>query len=383
MKKRQVLSLETLSVWVREASQELTVNFQASFLLLLIYLHFVTSAREVGLIKIALMPPKAKAKKEDPKEKEPSNFVLTAEPEEEEKPEEKPQVIRHGFGRFEYQNGTIYEGQWIEVDGVKAKHGEGYLVHAGNNINDVAREEYKGSWKNDMMDGFGVYKYISGATYTGEWVENKHQGKGTYEFPDGTVYSGEWRNHRMDGEGSFIDKQNRKWQGEFVEGVFQSKVQKKLKYDKMISLKKVEIEKSARDFLEHFKSTFETSDKKSYKEKMLPFFSNSCAEELRVHIREPFVKYEERKPDVWGDLITFLASEEASLNILLKASSSRLLDPSNILAPQFKGFGQVVELDRMTPERKSQLALCQIADEKWVVIYHADVIEKPTKDGKK
>lgn len=39
------------------------------------------------------------------------------------------------------------------------------------------REEYKGSWHEDKMHGFGIYKYISGAVYSGEWVLNRHEGK--------------------------------------------------------------------------------------------------------------------------------------------------------------------------------------------------------------
>ena len=256
------------------------------------------------------------------------------------------------------------------------KQGEGYLVHSSTNINDITREEYKGSWKDDLMHGMGIYKYISGAVYTGEWANNRHEGKGTYEFPDGTVYSGEWRNHRMNGEGTFVDKNGRKWQGEFVDGVFQSKIQKKLKHDKMIAQKKAEIEKAARTFLTHFKQVAESSDKKNFKENLLPFFSNSCVEDLRNHIREPFVKYEERKPEQWLDLINFL-NDSPNIHILQKNSSSRLLDPANILSHQFKGLGQVVEIDRSTDDRKSQVAICKLGEDKWVIAQHTDVVEKP------
>lgn len=132
------------------------------------------------------------------------------------------------------------------------KHGEGYLVHSSLNVNDSIREEYKGTWKEDKMDGFGIYKYISGAIYTGEWKEDKHHGKGVYEFPDGSVYEGEWKNHRMHGEGLYIDKDNRKWKGEFVEGVYQSKLQKTLKIEKVIKRKKTEIQKSVEGFFTQF-----------------------------------------------------------------------------------------------------------------------------------
>lgn len=47
---------------------------------------------------------------------------------------------------------------------------------------------------------------------------NKNQG--IYEFSDGTYYEGYWKDHRMHGEGLFIDKNGKKWEGEFVEGTF-------------------------------------------------------------------------------------------------------------------------------------------------------------------
>ena len=43
-------------------------------------------------------------------------------------------MVNEGFGRFEYQNGTIYEGQWKNFDGKKMKHGEGHLIHTGTQL---------------------------------------------------------------------------------------------------------------------------------------------------------------------------------------------------------------------------------------------------------
>ena len=39
-----------------------------------------------------------------------------------------------GFGKFEFIDGTIYEGQWKLINGVKMRHGEGVLRHAGIGI---------------------------------------------------------------------------------------------------------------------------------------------------------------------------------------------------------------------------------------------------------
>jgi hypothetical protein len=53
-------------------------------------------------------------------------------------------VESEGFGRFEYRNGSIYEGQWKLIKGVRMKHGEGLLTHPGASLNDYMREDYKG-----------------------------------------------------------------------------------------------------------------------------------------------------------------------------------------------------------------------------------------------
>ena len=78
-----------------------------------------------------------------------------------------------GFGHFEYQNGTVYEGQWIELKvGEKMKHGEGTLIHSGTTAYEKGNESYSGNWSHDKMDGYGIYTYTSGAVYSGEWKEN-------------------------------------------------------------------------------------------------------------------------------------------------------------------------------------------------------------------
>ena len=289
----------------------------------------------------------------------------------------KQNMLDTGFGRFEYQNGTIYEGQWKEIDGAKMKHGEGYLVHAGLSDADGVREEYKGTWKEDQMDGFGIYKYISGAVYTGEWKENKHHGKGVYEFPDGSVYEGEWKDHRMNGEGSYTDKDNRKWVGEFVEGVFQSKLQKKLKFEKVIKRKKGEVMESVVTFFEQFFGAYESSEKKTYKENLSGFFPSKNSDDLRVHLREPFPKYEDRKPDAWYEMLKFVS--EGKVTILQKSSQSRFIDSGLILTKQFMGLGQIVEYENSEEGREAKLSLCKLGEDRWMVVFHELTEEKQGK----
>jgi len=94
------------------------------------------------------------------------------------KPQQNMQIETEGFGRFEYSNGTIYEGNWkIVGNNIKVKHGEGNLTHAGTTAHEKGNEEYRGTWVEDKMEGYGVYKYTSGAIYSGEWKDGKHHGK--------------------------------------------------------------------------------------------------------------------------------------------------------------------------------------------------------------
>ena len=71
---------------------------------------------------------------------------------------------------------------------MKVKHGQGDLTIPGYGLSKVGEEKYQGEWKKDLMDGFGVYTYASGAIYKGQWTAGKQHGNGTYEFPDGSVY---------------------------------------------------------------------------------------------------------------------------------------------------------------------------------------------------
>jgi len=164
-----------------------------------------------------------------------------------------------------------------------------------------------------------LWRYTSGAIYTGEWFEGKQQGRGTYEFPDGTLYEGEWNDHKMHGEGYFVDKDGNKWEGtliiagitnsalcksfnwtilgEYVNGIFQSKNQKELKMEKMLKKKELEIKLESAYFFDKFTEAFAKSDKKTFKENLLPFFATQ--EEIKLYVAGVFPKFEDRPPEKW------------------------------------------------------------------------------------
>ena len=141
------------------------------------------------------------------------------------------ELPQSGYGRFEYVNGTMYSGNWKLHQGAKVKHGHGKITFksfgqsAGS---EVGYEEYEGDWEDDLMQGYGTYRYISGAVYTGQWSQGRQEGKGAIKYPDGSSYEGTWLKNQMHGEGCYVDAEGIRWPGIYVEGSFESKLQKKL-----------------------------------------------------------------------------------------------------------------------------------------------------------
>ena len=142
--------------------------------------------------------------------------------------EEVKEVPQSGYGRFEYINGTLYVGNWKLLNGAKVKHGQGRITFSSTTASDLGNEEYEGDWEEDAMHGFGVYRYTSGAVYSGHWARGRQQGAGTMQFADGSRYEGQWEDNRMHGDGVYTDADQVRWEGIFVNGTFESKIQKKL-----------------------------------------------------------------------------------------------------------------------------------------------------------
>jgi len=110
--------------------------------------------------------------------------------------------------------------------------------------------------------------------------------------------------------------------------------------EKMLKRKEKEIMDSAVLFFSKFEEAFARSDKKTFKDNLLPFFATT--DDVKQYVRDPYPKYEDRAPDKWNDAIKFL-KEYTMANVLRHNTNAKLLNPDNILAPQFSGVGQVVE----------------------------------------
>ncbi|CAE7344091.1 Morn2 [Symbiodinium sp. KB8] len=116
-----------------------------------------------------------------------------------------------GTGTFQLSSGT-YTGEYLEVEGVKTRHGKGRYEDANG------QEVYEGEWKGDAMHGSGVFRAAGGAVYEGDFQENMFHGKGTYRWSSGATYSGQWQFNRMHGEGSWTSAEGVRFMGEFFAG---------------------------------------------------------------------------------------------------------------------------------------------------------------------
>ena len=75
----------------------------------------------------------------------------------------------HGWGRYIYSDGGIYEGEWIggkvnqELIACLIKlqmHGKGTYIFPNGN-------KYEGEWLEDVKCGYGVLYYVNGEKYEG------------------------------------------------------------------------------------------------------------------------------------------------------------------------------------------------------------------------
>ena len=159
-----------------------------------------------------------------PKQAPPPVAVVEAVVEETEPP--KPEF---GYGKFEYKDQTCYIGNWRLLENVKVKHGHGKITFPGvGGPNGKGREEYEGDWCDDKMHGYGRYQFTSGATFSGDWKDGKMHGTGHMMNADGTSYEGAWSENKMHGKGKYVDSDGMVWEGIFINGSYESKVQKKL-----------------------------------------------------------------------------------------------------------------------------------------------------------
>ena len=118
-----------------------------------------------------------------------------------EQPEPKFKKVRHGlgvncYGRSEGEDILCkYEGNWDR----DRKTGEGFLVFPDGST-------YKGSFKNDIIDGFGIFEWRHyGHRYEGNWKDGLMEGGGEFYHTTGRKIKGSFINNYHNFGGMFIN----------------------------------------------------------------------------------------------------------------------------------------------------------------------------------
>lgn len=119
--------------------------------------------------------------------------------------------MRHGLGRAQFADGSMYDGEWVEDE----MHGKGTLHLEGV-------LDYEGCFKRGQLDGRGQCYYAEGGKYEGMYKAGLKDGRGAYAFSNGklecsfllfresrgllwttvgAMHEGRFRNDRIDGTG--------------------------------------------------------------------------------------------------------------------------------------------------------------------------------------
>jgi hypothetical protein len=99
--------------------------------------------------------------------------------------------LRHGNGKFVWNNGDMYDGEWSE----DARHGYGvYKWHDGS--------VYKGNYSHNIRSGYGIYYYANGNIYEGTWQNNLKHGIANFYYPNSVNIGGKYVDNKyVDGTG--------------------------------------------------------------------------------------------------------------------------------------------------------------------------------------
>jgi len=101
--------------------------------------------------------------------------------------------FKNGRGVYYYKFGDKYEGNFAE----NKPNGIGTLTMAKG-------AKYVGSFHHGKCNGKGEYKYENGDVYTGDWVDSVKHGQGVYKYSNGDVYTGQFINGIRHGKGKLV-----------------------------------------------------------------------------------------------------------------------------------------------------------------------------------
>mmetsp|Transcript_874 Transcript_874/g.1543 ORF Transcript_874/g.1543 Transcript_874/m.1543 type:complete len:426 (+) Transcript_874:467-1744(+) len=115
----------------------------------------------------------------------------------------------HGFDQHEYEDGSMYLGQWL--GGIRV--GQGVMQFPDGS-------KYEGEFAGDNMQGLGKYTFASGNTYIGQYNIGKREGMGRYKWQNsGQLYNGMWEDDRRSGSGTHFWDDAALYQGKWIMGL--------------------------------------------------------------------------------------------------------------------------------------------------------------------
>ena len=136
-----------------------------------------------------------------------------------------------GWGRESKRNGDVLEGRF--VDGRVT--GKGILKNAKGNLYvgdfvesrrhgygelDTNRIHYKGTFLGDRLNGKGIIHFkIEGHDYDGDFRDNEINGNGVFRWTNGDVYDGQMTRGKMNGVGRYTYANGQVYEGSYVNGV--------------------------------------------------------------------------------------------------------------------------------------------------------------------
>ena len=107
-----------------------------------------------------------------------------------------------------FENGCVYEGEWHEEF---KRHGQGKYTWQDGSV-------YVGEWQHNKAAGFGKLEHADGDVYEGQWADDKANGYGEYTQKNGIVYKGTWKDDKQCGRGVETWGESAKYEGDYLEG---------------------------------------------------------------------------------------------------------------------------------------------------------------------
>lgn len=133
--------------------------------------------------------------------------------------------MRHGKGKFFYQDGGLYDGEWK----FNKMHGKGVLYYGSGKV------AYDGDWVEDKFDGHGVlynenpvglstpfdYRDLDMVDefwekYQGEFKDDNKEGYGTMFLSNGEKFTGIFKRDFVNGSGMFYRLDGSTVQGTWI-----------------------------------------------------------------------------------------------------------------------------------------------------------------------